>query len=60
MAVDFLKKVRSTIPKRLIKFPNETARELSDRELTRMLKNTVGFEQSLKEIETTPRRFKLI
>ena len=57
--LDFLKKIRSTIPKRLTRFPEENIKELSDRELTRMLKNTQGFEQSLKEIEGLPRKFKL-
>ena len=53
---EFVKKIRKVIPNRIRNYPNENVRELTDRELTRMMKNTMGFEESLKELETLPRR----
>ena len=55
---DFVKKLRSTIPNRLVNFPDENIQQLTDRELTRMMKNTEGFQNGLKELETLPRREK--
>ena len=55
---DFIKRLRQIIPKRGNNFPEENLRELSDRELTRMLKNTTGFQQSLNELESKPRKIK--
>ena len=52
---DFIFGLRGIIPKRLNNFPEESPRELSDRELTRMLKNTEGFEKALEEMATLPR-----
>ncbi len=54
----FIERIRSTIPNRMRNFPEENVKTLSDRELTRMMTNTVGFEESLKELETLPRRNK--
>ena len=55
---DFAEKMRKTIGNRARNFPKEDTRELTDRELTRMIKNTKGFEESLKDLETLPRRQK--
>lgn len=54
---DFVNNLRATIPKRVLNFPQENIkRDFPDRELTRMLKNTRGFKESLKEMETLPRK----
>jgi len=54
---EFVRKLRLTALKRAIKFPEEKIGvDLTDRELTRMMKNTTNFEESLKELETLPRK----
>ncbi len=57
---DLKQQLRKVIPKRIRNFPEENPRELTDRELTRMLKNTSSFPASLKELEKLPRRKNLI
>ena len=54
---NFIKTIRSVKPIRMIKF-KEDARELSDRELTRMVSNAPSFKNVLKELETLPRKKK--
>jgi len=51
---DFIKKLREVRPRRMDKYPEDYGK-LSDKELTRMLKNTEGFEKSIRELETKPR-----
>jgi len=53
---EFLKRLRKIISSRTQNFPNENIRELSDRELTRMLRNTDGFQKSLEELKIKPRK----
>lgn len=53
---DFIKRLRSIIPDRMRNGLEDNPRALSDRELTRMLKNTDAFELSLEELRTKRRR----
>ena len=51
----FREALRKAANERVRKYPKERAK-LTDRELTRMLTNTEGFQISLKELKTKPRK----
>lgn len=51
-----LQMMRLAARQRLMRHQDENPRELSDRELFRMLRNTQGFELSLEEMIKLPRK----
>jgi len=55
---DFISLSRSTVTRRIKNFPKENPRELTDREITRMMKNAPSFPNVLKEMEVLPRKRK--
>ncbi len=54
--IEFVKELRMAKKRRAVNFPDEDI--LSDREITRMLKNTAGFEKSTEELIKSPRKTK--